>query len=706
MGFVANLARIRGGYFFAIKFAYAPKNAEICPHPGGKLPQGKHYYMRTIRIFCIVAACVLPLCAWASMKRVLASQAAVNLSASDQWIVVDTDIKVTAAVTVGKNVTLDFQGGMIVSSAPTRIVGRGTRVVAPIQQIFGDNVECAGDWAIDRAYPQWFSALDYSYHKNENDHLRDPKRGDDWSVAINKAINMKVTGEVLIPRGHYYIQNPIYVHYGIVLRGESGRRNSPVDQLGKPEDFAFGTFIEPSTAGKNLVSQFNGEYMMYVNKHPTENTWKFNHPQSSMTQVCNLTLSNIYQWGKESVGLKGICCYGGAVFNGIFFYHLYTAIRFEPGVHSLYSDGREIFDCLVHQPDTEPDYDKNVDDMSDSEFLYAFDLPFLGDNTVMQGNHVIHSDHIRALRLGDSSGAVIKGNIFNCDVFISSCHGVDFSANHMEDGAQVKVAKSNVTIRNNFLERGARPSVWIQGGVYGEIGVATLENNSYLNYDYAPRRGGETVEQNRQRLATMSDHDICVGKDCNVTLRNEYRFEAARHGVAVMHTFGVQLLKYDENKKTTAPFTEFNSLSHLLSQECQIAAHTLSHMPIKPLNGGVSLSVYDTNESVQWFGPEKKTYCRYKFEILDTNGATKSATEYSKAYEVTGCSDANMKQKGILINVNSDTDGRRFRVKVVRQMSSSASFGSSTTATAIVPICGTRTLYDNGISICGFKWQK
>ena len=56
-------------------------------------------------------------------------------------------------ITIGKNVTLIFDGGFI--SGDFKLVGNKTTIQAPIAQIF-DGVTVEGDWICDRAYTQWF----------------------------------------------------------------------------------------------------------------------------------------------------------------------------------------------------------------------------------------------------------------------------------------------------------------------------------------------------------------------------------------------------------------------------------------------------------------------------------------------------------------------------------------------------------------------
>lgn len=88
---------------------------------------------------------------------------------------------------------------------------------APIAKVF-DGTEFEGRWDMDRAYPQWFADADC----------------DDWSGPINKAIDLKGSGEVFLPGGFYYVKSTIRVRVGIQLIGDPGvsLKHSEVDNIG------------------------------------------------------------------------------------------------------------------------------------------------------------------------------------------------------------------------------------------------------------------------------------------------------------------------------------------------------------------------------------------------------------------------------------------------------------------------------------------
>jgi len=86
-------------------------------------------------------------------------------------------------------------------------------IIAPITQIFDVTLNVTGSWEINRSYPQWFGAIAATSQS----------AAVDCAAAINKAILMKSTGEVFMPRGVYRVDSTIRVRAGIVLRGDPGR---------------------------------------------------------------------------------------------------------------------------------------------------------------------------------------------------------------------------------------------------------------------------------------------------------------------------------------------------------------------------------------------------------------------------------------------------------------------------------------------------
>ena len=68
----------------------------------------------------------------------------------------NSDVVINRHITLAHNTTLIFAGGKI--SGTGTLTGDNTRLIAPITQIFGEDITVDGIWVMDRAYPQWFGA--------------------------------------------------------------------------------------------------------------------------------------------------------------------------------------------------------------------------------------------------------------------------------------------------------------------------------------------------------------------------------------------------------------------------------------------------------------------------------------------------------------------------------------------------------------------
>ena len=159
------------------------------------------------------------------VRQVLTSLSQLETSENTTFIIQST-VRAAAGVetiSIAGGVTLVFDGGMIAgalsggSEQPLTLVGNFTSVEAPITQIFGDTVYAKGYWHIDCAYPQWFDAV-------VGTQSCDTANPHDCSVAINKAAEMKMSGEVFLPAGVYLVSHTIFLRHGINLTGDSATR--------------------------------------------------------------------------------------------------------------------------------------------------------------------------------------------------------------------------------------------------------------------------------------------------------------------------------------------------------------------------------------------------------------------------------------------------------------------------------------------------
>ena len=81
----------------------------------------------------------------------------------------NSDVVINRHITLAHNTTLIFAAAKI--SGTGTLTGDNTRLIAPITQIFGEDITVDGIWVMDRAYPQWFGARN-DISNNEFWHLR------------------------------------------------------------------------------------------------------------------------------------------------------------------------------------------------------------------------------------------------------------------------------------------------------------------------------------------------------------------------------------------------------------------------------------------------------------------------------------------------------------------------------------------------------
>lgn len=563
-------------------------------------------------------------------------------------------------VFIHSNVTIIFEdGGRI--SGNHKLVGNNTRLIAPISQIFGESLKVEGHWTIDKAYPQWFSSLGYRYVEDNTNDTGDEfaKSSDNWAPAINSAIKMKGTGEVMIPRGLYYISSPINVNFGITLTGESGRKSiSSGDNT-----HAYGTCIDAA----------NGSFQQLIIVNEYQEEWNFNHP-IPVTKIKNLELRS------NNRSMTGIKAFGACVVDTVVFNCLSCGIHF---VNGFYSDARQVYNCVFGY-DEERGYDANC---------YAIDCECLGDALSIKNNHVGSTNRVGALRLRQCGGGVVSSNIFNADVRIESCKNVIYECNHMEVDAQLFIVVSNVSVRRNYFEKRKEPNIVITGNNFYDESVVDLEGNTYNCYEYSGRMGGTGTSGSS--LSDVSIYDVSIDQHSIVNIKDEYRYWGSKDNMGKMYTFGIQIQGDGWNADT------FNSNSHIYSKLSYIIQGKLSTTTVALPGNVPQLSAYAVNSSVEWLCPSG-TY-RYKTIVVNNNSRTADTPFY-----LTHCTfpseGTNLGGYGGVLFLFSEGTAytRNVKVQITRQRLSDSNVVETKTITLYV--CGARYLYDNGLTISGYKW--
>ena len=158
------------------------------------------------------------------------------------------------------------------------------------------------------------------------------------------------------------------------------------------------------------------------------------------------------------------------------------------------------------------------------------------------------------------------------------------------------------------------------------------------------------------------------------------------------------------------PFTEFNDLSYLLSGSSLIKPnfHIVHNHVVN--NTQFFRGAAMANNNIVWF-LEKGAYYYRMQTIWDKKRLIGSSTLTLGNFNLGEIgSNPNMgKPQGLLLNIGansydgpSDGNGNQVVIRLMRARTS----GNTAYHSIEIPVCGTRFLYDNGLSVCGFKWKQ
>ena len=607
-----------------------------------------------------------------------------------------------------------------------------------------DGVDIDGNWHMDRAYPQWFASPGCN----------------DWSTPINKAIELKRTGEVFLQRGLYPTKHSIRVRYGIELTGENGFISNP--GKGSNSDLLGTTIVANNNSSS--CSNFQSGYMVLVNTKPVEqypsspkpieeqfNMWV--HPYPAFTTVVrNITFMNGDKSERIIPQLNGLFTAGGLDIEQCRFLNFKQAI-----VKSRdYADGFVIKDCrfsgvnIVHYapPGTTSATDTTVYDTKWMIYLNGD-----GDNLQFTGNAFMGSRFInnRTLYVGRNRGGLISCNITGGEIVLNGCRGLTFSNNHMEssmesnEGMLIRVLNSQVTISDNFFYKSERGNIYVAGGGYGTPSVAEIHNNTYLctfhdlfpgitndsiqDYYSLEERRTEFEAKKKIWLARSSAPEIIVGDGATVNISNQYRQVALLNSVTWPLTVGIQFRAENQNDSIfltdTIATTLLNDLSPYLSGSGTInagfAVNNVNHQ-LHNINRRTATMMPNRND--RWYA-ESGEYEYFAVFVIDRqrniiaypNGMkykhlkNKGDTIIKKNNFIDNPVDANA--VSTLIPIYGGTyfpkwSGylRMYRCRVERDTIINKIVREFDWNTVDVPVVNAMMLYDNGLFLSGYPWQK
>lgn len=701
-----------------------------------------------------------------------------NTTTEGKTYAVLNEITINNHYTLARGTTLIFAGGKI--SGTGTLTGDYTRLVAPITQIFGEEITVDGIWEMDRAYPQWFGARN-DISGEEFRYLREACEAEmsteeieiapdvelpnieiaqrnalallktwkvDSSDAINKAMKLKHAGEVFLPKGEYAICKTLYVPHGIILRGELAdyrlntiTTNEEETQLSNgdyplggntpPENlssyYKLGTVIRPLNTNYPLAADNNGtpitsfddNFAIIINPniHPNEDhnaAWEHGYPHS-LTTIQDIQFINYWT---ETPSMRGIYAIGGMKIENVCWSQFVQAVATP---NNMYCDGKTIINCMFNAPIGrifngvifhESDDTITKGTVQDQKEYFAFDLVGLGDKLYFHRNHLNIGEIAGGLRLSSSNGAQISCNIINDNIEFYNCKGISFFSNHCENGIQVKVSNSQVNFSSNYFHKGEKPTFLIRddnakGSTNVQSSTIALRDNCLTFLD---NEGPDSTLY----VGDINPYDIQTDGFVSLSIQNTYRYRTPRNAAGNIHPCGIAILKEiwteGEAEPELTPFTEFNNLSYLLSGNSLLKPnfHIVRNHVVN--NTQFMRGSGMANGGVKWFLDNETFHYRMQ-TIWDRKRLIGSSFFTVGSFEL-GITDTETNEpKGFLINIaahpldgSSDGNGSQAVIRLIRSQTSGSANNIPAYHSVEVPICGTRFLFDNGLSVSGFPW--
>lgn len=625
------------------------------------------------------------------------------------------------ALEIGSGMTLTIgEGSEITVSSTGWIEGDGTlngnftHINAPMKQVFYNGLDVGGNWSNGRIYPQWFGAVAYDCEAPSN-----PEYSSD---AIMKSAKMAGTGEVFISRGFYILDKPIDLDCGVTISGEPGLyKNDKFGTILIAKLNYYTIYWEAKEHDKNgpiLSKELTyGNYLFHINicwENETNTgykynwnkpTWKMGYPPMC-TSIRNLRIKNRTYPDRDNDTKVFIdpfdkllsCVLAGdsTAFDNVIFDDFGQAVRYV----DQYLDNKRVTNCTFYC--NPPEYTGTLK-------LYAFDMGFLGDGVLFEHNAIHDGIYNKGLRLSHSGGASVNANIINADVLIHNCRGVDFSENHIEERHTIRINSSQASLRNNFIWIGNSPSVMVYADDYQNKSIVTMSGNVFRFIDTVFYTRIEKDKNNKDVIVVEDDMpsneafecaaEVAVDEFSALDISNCFRYWGGR-GFGGTQVSGIHISKM-EGVDAFMPFDEFNNFSYSLSQRSTISGgfeidgrFSVDSVPASQISPIAML-----NENVLWRGEngEYSYTAQVLFDAPREIGLDAVDISFWEASGSKGNVNVEVNQKGVLINLGKSSG--RYLLRLVRMRSDDLTFKY-----VDIPICDTTYLYDNGLSVNGFKW--
>ena len=230
----------------------------------------------------------------------------------------------------------------------------------------------------------------------------------------------------------------------------------------------------------------------------------------------------------------------------------------------------------------------------------------------------------------------------------------------------------------------------------------------------------------------LAEYDISLDKDSILNIENIFRYDIGFYGFGKMYPCGIRVQKYsrtytnDENNpfdEHFEDFKDFNNYSYCASCKSQILSgfNLNVQKTIKGINTP-DVFVAMQNQGVYWLG--EKGYYQYHYQILwDETRDIKKIENTSNVYksifttnwhgnivpqlEPSYNENKETLPQGVLLGLNENINGNCTMVRLFREHFLNENLTERSKLEYVdIPVCGTQYIYDNGVSVCGFKWQE
>jgi hypothetical protein len=248
-------------------------------------------------------------------------------------------------------------------------------------------------------------------------------------------------------------------------------------------------------------------------------------------------------------------------------------------------------------------------------------------------------------------------------------------------------------MNNSFWKKDV-PNLVLMGDTDGNASVVHSSGDMFLFYEkYIDKNDNDKVVD---EIDGISEYDVQIDNDSLLQLTQTYRYWVQRGTIGKMYPFGIAICN------SSGSVDNFNNYSYLLSSDGRImrTQNIVNDAYVNKLTSAISSGV-GVHTAITWNKPSG-TYSYYyqiiwdkKRKIFGNSGVLTWNTGNSIA----------LNSNGVLFHLaNASDNGYQAMLRVYRRLGSSGSTGSYAEFVEI-PLAGNLYLYDNGYSVCGYRWN-